>query len=439
MPDESIAASEGTDTLLAEKVSDTSEPPFDSLVVEHTAPSSLVEEKTLGEEELQAINRSKDVFLATLAHELRNPLAPIRSAVEILNLHNPPPEMQWALDVIDRQMRQMTRLIDDLLDIARITGNKLELKLERVELAEVVQVAFETSRPLIEEAGQQLYVRVPPEPIYLSGDLVRLAQVISNLLNNASKYTPEAGSIWFEAKRHGDMALIIVRDNGIGISPDIFEHIFDPFTQGTASKGARRGGLGIGLAIVKRLIEMHGGAVEASSPGLGHGSTFTVRLPIVTDPSQRLYRPIYDRQRAAPPSRLRILVVDDNLDAAATLGTMLTMAGNTTSVAHDGLQAVDAAERFNPQVILLDLDLPKLNGWEAAKKIRSLPGGTDMLLIAITGFGQMDDKLRSKEAGFNHHLVKPVDPAALLQLLASIERYGGKLPEHVFETTTPVQ
>jgi CheY-like chemotaxis protein len=340
--------------------------------------------------------------------------------------------MQWALDVIDRQMRQMSRLIDDLLDIARITRGKLELHLERVELAEVVRVAFETSRPLIEAAGHEFIVTVPPEPIYISGDLIRLAQVVSNLLNNASKYTPESGTIRFTAKRQGDHAIIMVRDNGIGIAPEMLSAIFDLFTQGHPS-GARRGGLGIGLTLVKRLVEMHGGTISAESSGEGKGSTFTISLPIVTDPSQRLYRPIYDRERAASLSHLRILVVDDNVDAAATLEAMLAMAGNTIMVAHDGEKALEAAVGFLPEVILLDLDLPKLTGYEVAQTMRTMKGFEDIPIIAVSGFGLPSDKARSKEAGFNHHLVKPVDPASLLQLLTSIERFGGRLPEHVFE------
>lgn len=401
-----------------------------------TAKEQIREDKQARQhiaKEVREANRTNNEFLATLAHELRNPLAPIRSAVEILNLQNPPPEMQWALDVIDRQIKQMARLIDDLLDVARITGNKLQLHIERVELAEVARVAFETSRPLIEEAKQHLYVQVPPEPIYLSGDLIRLAQVISNLLNNASKYTPEAGSIWFSAFRKGDTAIIVVRDNGIGIAKETLPHIFNPFMQGHSASGVRRGGLGIGLTIVKRLVEMHGGVAGAESQGVGKGSAFTVKLPVVTDPAQRLYRPIYDRERAAPRSKLRVLVVDDNIDAAATFEHMLTIAGNATAVAHDGMAALASIEEFRPQVVLLDLDLPKMNGWDVARKIRGDERFKDMILIAVTGFGQASDKQRSKEAGFNHHLVKPVDPAALLQLLTTIERSGGVLPEHVFE------
>ncbi|MGH7141115.1 MAG: hybrid sensor histidine kinase/response regulator [Minisyncoccia bacterium] len=384
--------------------------------------------------ELRELNRNKDEFLATLAHELRNPLAPIRSAIEILNLRNPSGEIQWALDVIDRQMKQMSRLIDDLLDIARIIGSKLELHIERVELAEVLHVAFETSRPLIESAGQEFIVSEPQSPLYISGDLIRLAQIVSNLLNNASKYTPRGGTIWFTAMREGDSARIEVRDTGVGIAPEMLSRIFDLFTQGSPSQDARRGGLGIGLTIVKRLVEMHGGSITAESAGEGQGSTFCVRLPVVTDPSQWLYRPVYDRERAAPSSHLRVLIVDDNFDAATTLDAMLAMAGNTTLVAHDGRAAIALAAEFSPQVILLDLDLPVMNGWDAAREIRKLPASDAILLIAVTGFGQGADKVRSKEAGFNHHLVKPVDPAALLQLLASIERYGGTLPEHIFET-----
>ena len=389
-----------------------------------------VTEHKRAERQLVEMNRSKDEFLATLAHELRNPLAPIRSAVEILNLQKPDGETQWALDIIDRQMRQMSRLIDDLLDIARITSGKLELHRERVELAEVLKVAFETSQPHIEAAGHEFFSTSPPEPIYLSGDPIRLSQIISNLLSNACKYTPRGGKIWFLAERQGDTAVLSVRDNGIGIAPEALPRIFDIFSQGSPS-GAQRGGLGIGLTLVKRLTEMHGGTVEAVSDGEGKGSAFTVCLPIVTDLGQHLYRPIYDRERAASGSSLRILVVDDNLDAASTLEKLLKIAGNTTAVANDGESAVEAAAGFLPDVVLLDLDLPKMTGYDVARAIRRTLWGSAVIIIAVSGFGLPSDKARSKEAGFNHHLVKPVDPAALLQLLTSIERFGGKLPENL--------
>ena len=382
-----------------------------------------ISDRKRAEDALKEADRSKNEFLATLAHELRNPLAPIRAAVKILQLKaKPTPESKSALEVIERQTRQMTRLIDDLLDIARITSNKLELRKERIELGEVLKASVETSRPLIEQRGHELLVEAPSRPAYLDGDLVRLAQVVSNLLNNAAKYTERGGCIWLTATRRGSDAIIKVRDTGIGIPAEMLPRIFEMFTQADRSTNGSPGGLGIGLTLVKRLVEMHGGKITVHSAGPGKGSEFTVRLPVTSSRLPNKEAPGKSRQaprigRSAP---VRILVVDDNHDSADSLGLLLSLLGNEVRVVHDGLTAVDVASEFQPRVVLLDIGLPALNGYEAAQRIRQQPGGNQAVLIAVTGWGQEVDRNRSKEAGFDHHLVKPVDPDALTRLLASV-------------------
>lgn len=371
--------------------------------------------------QLREAERSKNEFLATLAHELRNPLAPIRNAVQILHLQAvPSPEVQWALEVVDRQMEHMTRLVDDLLDLARITGNSLELRREPVELADVLRVAAETSRPLIEASGQEFVVTLPDETLYLDGDLARLSQVVSNLLNNSAKYTERGGRIELAARREGSDAAITVRDTGIGIPGDMLPRIFEIFTQVHRSP-EHPVGLGIGLTLVKRLVEMHNGTIEAKSSGLGQGSEFTIRLPVVLEARAALRQAVQSPAVVRPGAPQRILIVDDNMDAAASLGLLLRLTGNEIRTAHDGLEAVQTAEEFLPDVIVLDIGLPKLDGYEVVDRIRRASWGQDMVLIAATGWGQEADRHRSRESGFDHHLVKPVDPAALIQLLASIE------------------
>ena len=368
---------------------------------------------------LKESDRRKDEFLAMLAHELRNPLAPIRNAVQIYRAKGlSVPELQWATDVIDRQVHQMTRLVDDLLDVSRITTGKIELRKERVELAAVVNSAVEASRPLIEKWGHELTVTIPPQPIQLEADPTRLAQVLSNLLNNAAKYTDQGGRIWLTAERQSGHVLIRVKDTGIGIPAEMLPRIFDMFTQVDRTLERSEGGLGIGLTLVQRLVEMHGGTVEAHSDGPGKGSEFVVRLPVAEVKDQGRQGAACDGEKGAAPARRRILVVDDNRDAADSLGMLLRMMGNEVHTAHDGLEAVGAAAAFHPDVVLLDIGLPKLNGYEAARRIREQDGGTDMVLVAVTGWGQEEDRRRSKEAGFDHHMTKPVEFAALQKLLA---------------------
>lgn len=377
--------------------------------------------------QLRETDRRKDEFLATLAHELRNPLAPVRNAVQILRLKGPAaPELEWCREVIDRQMAQMTHLIDDLLDVSRITRNKLELRKGRVHLEGVVQGAIETSRPLIETMSHQLVVSLPTQPVLLDADVTRLAQAFSNLLHNAAKYTERGGQIWLRAERQGSDVVVTVQDTGVGIPGDQLPRIFEIFAQVDRSLERSQGGLGIGLTLVKQIVEMHGGSVQARSDGAGKGSEFIVRLPVLIEMA-----PADSRATAAgygpelADGRLRILVVDDNRDAADSLSIMLKVMGNELRTAYDGEQAVATAAQFRPDVILLDIGLPKLNGYETARAIRQEPWGKQMILIALTGWGQDQDRQLSQDAGFDQHLVKPADPAALTKLLARLQAAKG--------------
>lgn len=395
---------------------------FTGIVRDITERKRLEQELRQRLEELAEADRRKDEFLATLAHELRNPLAPVGTAVQILQLKGPSnPESQWACDVIDRQMRQMTRLIDDLLDLSRITRNRLELRKERVELAKVLQGAVETSRPLIDGLKHELTVALPPEAIYLDADFTRLAQVFANLLNNAAKYSEPGSRIYLTAERQGSDAVVAVRDTGIGIPKQMLEQIFDMFTQVDRSLERTQGGLGIGLTLVKRLVVMHGGSVTAQSDGPGAGSEFIVRLPIPISWSLPTPEPepTYEERPATAPAPRRILIVDDNNDAATSLSKMLSLLGYEARTAGDGVAGLAAFAEFRPEAALLDIGMPKMNGYELARQIRQQPRGDEVVLIAITGWGQDEDKQRTVEAGFDHHLVKPVNFAALTQLLAS--------------------
>ena len=367
-------------------------------------------------EDLRESDRRKTEFLAMLAHELRNPLAPIRNSVQILRLHEGSEPIRAAAEMLERQVGQMVHLVDDLLDVSRISRGKIELRRGRVELAPIVHQALEAARPLCESAGHELAISLPNEPIHLRADPIRLAQVISNLLSNACKFTNAGGKISLTVERAEGEAVIQVQDNGIGIAPDELSHIFDMFQQVDTSLERSVSGLGIGLTLVKTLVELHGGKVSANSGGSDKGSTFTVRLPIVASDS---------RPTTIPPSRpsqpvsagLRILIVDDNRDAATSLAMLLKMKGHKTHVAYDGVEAVDAAEAFRPQVAILDIGLPKLNGYDVCRRIREQPPGGQMAIFALTGCGQEEDRQKSKAAGFTGHLVKPVDFAALLKLI----------------------
>jgi PAS domain S-box-containing protein len=370
-------------------------------------------------------DRRKDEFLATLAHELRNPLAPLRNAVQILQLKGSAiPELQWARDIIDRQTQHLTRLIDDLMDVSRISRGKIELKREHVELERVVLAAIETSRPLIEECGHELSVTLPSSPVIVDADLTRLAQVFLNLLNNAAKYTERAGRIDLRAERHGSEVVVSVRDTGIGIPPDNLPSIFEMFSQLEGALSRSQGGLGIGLFLVKRLVQMHGGTIEAHSEGRGRGTEFVVRLPIVVEHDDAS-QVIEGVAHAGPTSGLRILVADDNRDAASTLTMVLKLMGNTVHTVYDGENVVVAAAAFRPHVVLCDIGMPRMNGYEACRLIRQETWGKDMLLIAVTGWGREDDKRQAEEAGFDRHMVKPVEPQGLMRMLAGLNLAQG--------------
>jgi PAS domain S-box-containing protein len=374
--------------------------------------------------DLKAADLRKDEFLATLAHELRGPLAPLHSALEILRLANHDPDLlQHSRATMERQLSHLERLIDDLLDVSRITRDKIDLRRDYVELASVIHQSLEACQPLAESAYHEISLTLPPQPIYLHADPVRLAQVFSNILNNACKYTEPGGRISLTAERQGSDAMIRIQDSGMGIPPDKLGSIFEMFAQTDRGSKRSQGGLGIGLWLVRRLVEMHGGSVEALSDGVGHGSEFIVRLPVLIE------RPVapLPKPTAEPPTLTprRFLIVDDSKDAAMSLAMLLKMSGNETRIAYDGLQAVEAARQFHPDVVLLDIGLPKLNGYDACRRIREQPEGKDMVMVALTGWGQEEDRRKSHEAGFDYHIVKPVDYRALMSLLAE------KLPTEV--------
>jgi PAS domain S-box-containing protein len=368
--------------------------------------------------ELRQADRKKDEFLATLAHELRNPLAPLRNALELLRRSEADDDVsEQARSMMGRQLDQMVRLIDDLLDMSRISQGKVQLRKERVELKAVVHSAVEAVQPLIQAQAHELTVTLPSQPIYLDADATRLAQVISNLLNNAAKYTEKSGHIWLSAEPQRNAAVISVRDTGIGIAAEHLPHVFEMFSQVAPALERSQGGLGIGLSLVRRLVEMHGGTVEAQSGGIGKGSEFIVRLSVVETQVQPGERAAQGEKHQSGPKR-RILVVDDNRDAADSMAMMLSMTGHETRTAYDGLEAVQAAAGFQPDVVLLDIGLPKMNGYEAARHIRQQTWGKGMALFALTGWGQEEDKRRALEAGFDHHLTKPVEATFLEKLLA---------------------
>lgn len=373
--------------------------------------------------ELQTAARSKDEFLAVLAHELRNPLAPIRNSLHILRLSGElTPAGERVQEVMERQVDHLVRLVDDLMEVSRISRGKIELRKEPVELAALIRSAVETSRPLIDEARHQLAISIATEPLTVDADAVRVAQIIANLLNNAAKYTDSGGQIWLSARQEAGDALISVRDTGVGIAADKLPLVFEMFAQIHSSGRYTGGGLGIGLALVKRLAEMHGGRVEARSDGLGKGSEFTIRLPLVPAARQLSSAEQRKPERLAPLAGRKIVVVDDNRDAADSLGMFLRFLGATVQVTYDGMSALEVIRSsFRPTIVLLDIGMPVIDGYEVARRIRQLPEGQNVLLVAMTGWGQDEDRRRTAEAGFDHHLVKPVDPVALQSLLAGFD------------------
>ncbi|MEO7336652.1 MAG: ATP-binding protein [Caldimonas sp.] len=393
-----------------------------SIASDITEQEMMNSARSLAEEALRDADRRKDEFLATLAHELRNPLAPISNALQIMQLTREPAANENARNVIERQVRQMVHLVDDLLDVSRISQGKVVLRRERVDLAGVVQTAIETSRPLIDANHHHLTMHLPrPGAMTVDADVTRLTQIVANLLNNAAKYTPPGGRIEVTAERQDDRAVISVRDSGIGIPPDMLPRVFDMFAQVDRTLERSQGGLGIGLALVKRLIEMHGGDVEAHSDGPGRGCRFVVRMPLLEGTEERASVP-EEVAPERPVEGFRVLVVDDNVDSAESLSRVLEMLGYETRTAHDGLEAVVVAAEYRPRAALLDIGLPGISGHDAARRIRAQADGRPILLIALSGWGQDEDRRKSKEAGFDHHFVKPVDLGALMELLGEQRR-----------------
>jgi signal transduction histidine kinase len=383
---------------------------------QYQARDYLVEREQTNEALKQA-DRRKDEFLAILAHELRNPLAPIRNSLQILRMTTgTDPTGQRVCEMMDRQVTHMVRLVDDLMEISRITRGLVELHREDTDLATVIRSAVETSKPLIDANQHQLAISLPPDPVPLQGDVVRLGQVFSNLLNNAAKYTESGGQIWLQAKRERNEVVISVRDTGIGLAPEELPVVFDMFMQVDRSTNRSQGGLGIGLTLVKNLIELHGGTIMASSSGRGQGSEFTVRLPI-NPAAPPATRESTSGAAAANLRQRRVLVVDDNLDAAASLGMLLKFLGTEVQVANDGPAALAAVESYRPDVVLLDIGMPGMDGFEVARRIRENRDNDNLVLIALTGWGQAEDRNRTQAAGFDHHLVKPADITALQTVL----------------------
>jgi signal transduction histidine kinase/ActR/RegA family two-component response regulator len=378
------------------------------------------------EEALRDAHRRKDEFLATLAHELRNPLAPIRNAVEILRLTEADPAASAsARALLERQLKQLVRLIDDLQDVSRITQGRLELRREKIDLAIALRMAVETSRPLIESRQHTLHVTAQPDAYFVDADATRIAQVFANLLNNSAKYSPAGSSITVQLSREGANAVTTIMDNGVGIPHAMLTRVFEMFERVDREPEVAQEGLGIGLTLVRRLVELHGGTVSAQSEGLNRGSTFVVRLPL----SESASAPEAVRHTAVEAkdsaSRRKILVVDDNRDSAMSLSLLLELDGHDVRRAYDGLEALQIAEDFRPQITLLDIGMPKLDGYGTARELRRREWAKDALLVALTGWGQQEDKRLAREAGFDHHMVKPVDPEALRRLLVEPKRGSG--------------
>ncbi len=367
--------------------------------------------------ELREASRRKDEFLAMLAHELRNPLAPIRNALQIMKMPSATPAVvEQAREMTERQVHTMVRLVDDLLDVSRIMRGKIELRKEAIDLATVVARAVETAQPILDSQGQQLLVSLPAEPVRLEADLTRLTQVVGNLLHNAAKYSQHSGRVWLSAERQGNEVLLRVKDEGVGIRPDLLSHVFDLFVQGDRSLERSQGGLGIGLTVVRKLVQMHGGSVTVHSKGVGQGSEFTIRLPVLKE-GPRAEESSRPSQPARSRHSRRVLVVDDNVDAAESVAMLVKMCGHEVRVAHTGPDALQAAEVFEPEIIVLDIGLPGMNGHEVACRLRQQPRFARTVLAALTGYGQEEDRRKSQEAGFNYHLTKPVDPDTLLRLV----------------------
>jgi CheY-like chemotaxis protein len=377
---------------------------------------------------LSESNRRKTEFLATLAHELRNPLAPIRTGLDLLRISDKSPSASAnVLGMMDRQLDQMVHLINDLMDVSRINSGKIVLKKECTDLRAALTSAVESVIPAIEASQHKLDVQVPSKPIMLEADPIRLAQIMANLLTNAGKYTPNGGHIALSAKQENEEVIITVTDSGMGIPEEELSGLFEMFSQVSRNMGRSQGGLGIGLSLVKSLVEMHGGTVMASSQGVGKGSTFTVRLPLTKDCGSQKYSSDKDAAEAvvAQKDHLNILIADDNQDAAMTLAYLLQTLGHATVVVHDGMQAVRRAKLLRPNLVILDIGMPVLNGYEAASEMRRSSGLEDIVLVALTGWGSEEDRRRAKESGFDAHLVQPVGMVEIKQLLSNLKEKSG--------------
>ena len=372
-------------------------------------------------QQLTDADRRKDEFLATLAHELRNPLAPLRNGLQIMRLAQDNPQaVERTRNMMERQLAQMVRLVDELLDLSRISRGRVELVRERMPLAAVIRQAVETSRPAIDEAGHELVITMPAEPIFIEADSTRATQVFANILNNAAKFTERAGRIELTVTADHDVACVSVRDTGIGIQPQLLARVFEMFTQADQPTGRRGSGLGIGLALVRGLVELHGGSVEARSAGLGMGSEFVVRLPLARE-TQMYERPPARRPNPTRPPQIRrrVLVIDDSVPTAQSMARVLELWNHEVRICYDAVSALKVAREFQPEVVLSDLSLPQMDGYELARQLRQLPGMDKSLLIAITGHGHDDDRQRSSEAGFDQHLLKPVSPDVLAEIMSA--------------------
>lgn len=382
-----------------------------------------ITERKRVEEALRLADHRKDAFLATLAHELRNPLAPIRYATRLLEPGVPPQMASDARKMIDRQLAHMAHLLDDLLDVSRVTRGVLEIRREQLDLREVIETALTAARPLFEAADQKLLAALPAEPLPVNGDAVRLAQILGNLLHNATKYTPAGGQIALSAAVAGDEVIVSVKDDGVGIAPEGLASIFELFVQLDPAGTRAAGGLGIGLSLARDLIRLHGGQIEAHSGGRGLGSEFVIRLPLARETpalTEAIAAP--EKVTALGASSVRVLIVDDNIDAATSLSYVLTLAGYQVRIAHDGAGALEVAGELRPDVVLLDIGLPGMSGHDVARRLRAEAWGRDLQLIAVTGWGQDGDRAKSLEAGFDEHLTKPIDPETLLQRISRAAR-----------------
>jgi len=367
-------------------------------------------------DELAEVDRRKDEFLAMLGHELRNPLAPVTTALQIMRIHeSEPSRVARSREIVERQIEHMTRLIDDLLDVSRITRGKIELREQPLLLSSVIERAIESARPLIDERGHRVALDLPTEPVTFLADPARLGQVFANLLNNAAKYTDVGGRIWVRAGVEGNELVVGVKDDGPGLTKELRAHAFDLFMQGPQTRARARGGLGIGLTLVRRLVELHGGSVDALSEGPGRGAEFVVRLPLRLPAVADGAPPTAAIASSGP--RRRILVVDDNVDAAEALGELLRDYGHEVATAHDGPQALDHVRLHRPEIVLLDISMPEMDGYEVARRIRGELGLGDALLIALTGYGEDRHRRLAREAGFDQHVTKPVDASKLEELL----------------------